>query len=186
MDNQALAQIVCAKASVTNNIYDRHIRRIRMGLHEIYDKYARPPLLYEDPVQWRPREFNTLADALCHLATSTQTTHQTTDNVIYEKIEYVDADFQIFTDGGMEEGGGSAGLAMICWDREDKAVRTLVHCEATAWANDRAIAEPSAFEAEVVALDRAVARKLEMFQTRSLPRTGWASRPNGRPLYCDH
>ena len=105
---------------------------------------------------------------------------------MFEKLKYIDADYQIFRQGGSEEGGGSAGMAIISWDRDDRAVRTLVHCEATAWPHERTRIDPSAFEAEVVALDRAVARTLEMLETRALPRRGWERRPLGGAQYCDH
>ena len=104
---------MCARAAVTNDNYEKHLCKIRVGSTNKINRFARAFLLHTELVQWRPKRLITLADALCHLATLTQTSQQTTADTMFEKLKYIDADYQIFTDGGSEEGGISAGLAII-------------------------------------------------------------------------
>ena len=68
-----------------------------------------------------------------------------------EMFENNEVDIQIFTDGGFDSGLGTAGIALIAWDRRDNAIRTLVHIEGNRWEGAR-----SAFQAELYAIERAI------------------------------
>ena len=113
-----------------------------------------------DLVQWRPRAYNSAADFLCNWAMDNR---RGCSEVRMEQLSSAlekGTNLQLYTDGGFRSGMlASTGWALYACevDAIERPSLTLVVCGSSVLSCCR-----SSFEAEVLALDVAMARLLEL------------------------
>ena len=156
VDSQCVAGLANATLAVHNPMYDPCVRRIRNGLAKLYTTGWSYKADYMDPVDWRPREWNAGADYLANYALAEKTSGSTlTPDLLQQMFVTTRADkgaVQVFTDGGYTTTGGAYGIQMVAWSERDGMIHRRVAGYLYAYFPDA----HSAFQMEVMALDRAV------------------------------
>ena len=107
MDSKMLADLLNGVATTSKEnlsiICQRSIQHIeaciRCSLH--------PPCVGEDFCEWRPRDYNKLADRLCNIALDTGINHEWICDQATE-MHYARANWTIYTDGGCRNEGISS------------------------------------------------------------------------------
>ena len=66
VDNETLAHVSNGVCSVTNEYYRPPLDRIRTRLRFLYQSSFEYKAQFLDPIDWRPREFNTAADQVAN------------------------------------------------------------------------------------------------------------------------
>jgi hypothetical protein len=155
VDNQALADIASGKAydsaGVCGNILNALGQFILKGLF--------PRAVISSPVSWRPREFNSFADAVCNIVID-----DSQDCLVYlvppelwiGEHKDTGALLQFHSDGasrGHGSGGSSAAWSLtLVWISEDKSVQRCL----VAYGGTLLNSNFNAFQAEVAGLELAV------------------------------
>ena len=152
VDNQTLAAIANGVASVTNEFYRAPLDRIRQRLYLLYHRHFDYKGGFLDPIDWRPREYNTAADhvANCVLA----------HRIDYDTLRMEDLQasiphcigLQVFTDGGYVNGLGAAAAVF----NVVSASNGMFHSSLMGVCGQYMSSAQSAFHAEVTALDLAL------------------------------
>ena len=128
-------------------------RRVVRNISRLLSQCYLPRTDGSDPVEWRPREYNSVADALCNLAMDS---HQSYEQIHDGRVRLALANasnLQIYSDGGFR----SRQLAALGWALYNMqlggADRTLLACGSVLLTSCE-----SSFQAEVLALDLAMAK----------------------------
>ena len=114
VDNQLLADIMAGQAQCNNERCDNLVKLAMNDVFDIFDTGFTSRGGYRSLVTWRPREYNSLADALCNQCMDSKS-----------DIEYLDIDglvaamlgecsLQFHSDGGCRPGGEGAFAYSIC------------------------------------------------------------------------
>ena len=104
-----------------------------------------------DPVDWRPREFNTAADPVANCVfAAAQNISTLGENELIDNLQGV-VGIQVYSDGGYVEGiGAAAFVILLIRDTGEQLAPILFGARGIMMANAQ-----SAFHAEVAALDAA-------------------------------
>ena len=118
VDNSAVAGLANGTLAINSDLHAKSISNIRRHTCRIYRRHDHKAL-YMDPVDWRPREWNTGADYLANYALATgETGGNLTTQSLKKALETCIA-IQFYTDGGFARAiGGSIGVQCIGYHRE--------------------------------------------------------------------
>ena len=141
---------------ISNAFYTAPVHRIRNGIKDIFDIVQYKGTFLE-PVDWRPREFNTAADHIAnHILDHRRDEAVWKEEVVLERLHDI-LGLQIFSDGGYaardgQERVGAAAVVIVVIPRDGETENAYI----AVWAGWYLKNARSAFEAEVVALEKAV------------------------------
>jgi hypothetical protein len=161
VDNQTLANIANGTARVTNPYYRAPLDRIRAGIGHLYGAHFEYKSAFLDPVDWRPREFNTAAD---HVANCVLAEGANVDTLREEEFAMhlqQSTAIQVFSDGGFVSGTGAAAFVIVAvTDAGEEFQCELIGARGVLVKDAR-----SAFHMEVLALELAIEFALNIMYT---------------------
>ena len=153
VDNLTVAGLANGTMAITNAKYEQRVHNIWRNLTNLFLHHVDYKANRLDPVDWRPREWNTGADYLVKFAIATSSSGSTLDRNMIKTFAGQAAALQLYSDGGFVKGkGGAYGVQLIGHTRDDEhservLVGYLYHFEPEA---------TSAFDMELRGLDTAV------------------------------
>ena len=156
VDNATLADLSNGLVPIRHEHYRAPIQRIRLGIKDIF-KTVQYKASFLEPVDWRAREFNTAADHIANYILDQRMDVSRWDEDIVMRSREAICGVQIFSDGGYaaRDGGVKSGAAAVVVILIPK--NGGVQCAYLGgWAGWYLAEARSAFEAEVIALDKAV------------------------------
>ena len=129
-DSQVSVDIFNGKVPLADDNYLPLFTRVSRRVAQLLELDYQPPQVWEDPFQWRPREFNTQADALCNFVQDTDSdfTHVAPD---LREIQSMQPMYLVYTDGGCRDNGTSAFAWVIygcVWDGSAWVKLVLAKC----------------------------------------------------------
>ena len=110
VDNEAVANISNGIIRVSNDFYKAPFDRIRNRLFCLYRERFEYKSGFLDPVDWRPREFNTAADHAANCALASNEDIDTLRTTLRQSICSRTVAIQVFCDGGYVSGRGAAAF----------------------------------------------------------------------------
>ena len=113
MDSQIVQRVACGHAALTNENYRCSFRRTVDKIVRFVNGGLRPPTDIDDPVQWRPRGFNTKSDWLCNQALNTKSSFTFVEDHI-EEYYISNVNWEAFSDGACR-GDGHSSFAWIIY-----------------------------------------------------------------------
>ena len=113
VDNQAVAEIANGTGRITNDRYKAPLSRIQTRLRELYSRRFEYKAGFLDPVDWRPREFNSAADHAANCVIVSGTDIDTTDQQIVRACLDKGIAMQIFYDGEFVSASGRSSAAFV-------------------------------------------------------------------------
>ena len=116
VDNQVLAEVANGKSSVSNEWYRLALDRIRTRLRHLFDAFFEYKGGFLEPVDWRPRECNKVADHVANCVLHHETSFQSLSADCISKRVSKAVGVQVYTDGGLQSGRGSTGIVIMIVD----------------------------------------------------------------------
>jgi len=153
VDNQKLANIANGLAAVANQFYQAPLDRIRAGLRQLFHAQFEYKATFLDPVDWRPREFNTAADHVANCVLAGQADVNALQDEDVCRCAQTATAIQVFSDGGYVHGLGAAAIVIVAVREEGGQF----HHEIVGARGVLVKPARSAFQMEVMALDMAIA-----------------------------
>ena len=152
MDSQVVQRVACGHAALANEKYRCIFRRVVQKFVRFIDDGLMPPTDIADPVQWRPREYNTKADWLCNHALNTASSFEFLEDCL-EPYWAKGLHWEAFSDGACRNDGHSAFAWIIyaTW-----TVSKQRHCFTVAFGYELVDGNHSSFATELWGLERAV------------------------------
>lgn len=145
--NATVAGLANLEAAVANPIYESAVREIRLGLKSVFQRAFQWKAGFCNPVEWRPREFNSPPDTICHWVLDAGTdVSDLPRGAVLESIRKGQP-LQIHCDGGFVDNVGAASFVVHTYDLTGQIVRlgfmgqylararSDFHVEVTALAN---------------------------------------------------
>jgi hypothetical protein len=171
VDNETIAQLMNLEARVENEFYELMIARMRQNVYEAFSQHFEYKGGYLSCHDWRPREYNAQADAVCNW-------------VLDECCDMEDLDvhniaarlaagqvLQLFSDGGFTGACGAASFVVVCSAYEDGELKAF-NCGYRGAFMSIAV---SSFQAELVAAEMAIS--FSMVLGKTLRATARGKRP---------
>ena len=115
VDCQLLANVVTGRAQLQGDATRPLFVRMGRAVAGLYKRGVRPSSDHEPLIQWRPREFNSVADHLANMALDSAGPY----------ISRAEADvgdrpnIQLHTDGGVRAGQGAIGWVVFAVEAQD-------------------------------------------------------------------
>ena len=163
VDNETLAGLANLELKSDCVLYDHLVQHIQEGLGDLLTHYFVPKASFLNPVEWRPREFNTPPDTVCNWVLSRKA-----DLLDLRRNDVTDKamagwSLQVHCDGGYRGGAGAAAFVVHSYSPAGGGV------ERVGYYGAYLPSARSAFQAEIFALDNAVAWiRSCMLRSRSL------------------
>ena len=149
VDNQTLADVANGISGVTNDFYKQPFDRIRGRLLRLYEFEFDYKASFLEPVDWRPREYNTAADHVANCVLDKGADICTLSKQQALCIMKNSIGLQVFCDGGYVQGKGAATFVVCAVIDHDGVFKDkIIGAEGYFMSNAH-----SAFHAEVTALD---------------------------------
>ena len=160
MDSQVVQRIVCGHVALLDDTHRPAFQRVMTMLVQLPEKNVMPPTDISDPVQWRPREYNSRADWLCNQALDTRSSFQFAEEDI-EAYRASPTQWEAFSDGACRGDGFSsfAWIVYATWQFGDQRHRFVV-----AFGYEFLHGNLSSFITELLGLERAVATVLQLME----------------------
>ena len=130
VDNKTVGSIANGISKITNPHYQAPLDRIRGRLLQLFRDTFEYKACFLDPVDWRPREFNTAADHVANCVLADKADIDTLGNQACQSISSEVVGLQIFCDGGWASGCRAAAFVVTC-------VQPLKDCENQNRAHDQ-------------------------------------------------
>ena len=164
MDSQVVQQVCCGHAALTQEKYRCVFRRIVVKLVSFLTQGLAPPRSIDDPVQWRPREFNTRADYLCNKALDSKSSYShAEESCQLEMYKTIGANWMAYSDGGGRGDGWSAFAWIVYavvpsgeWVAGSQKTSSHWHRFTVAFGYEIVKGDYSSFVTELWGLERAV------------------------------
>ena len=150
VDNQTLASLANIEMSIGNPVYTQDIHSIRDGLRHFFKTHFDPKGGFLSPVEWRPREFNSPPDTVCHMVADAEPSLVDLDMPSVVQALRQGCSLQIHCDGGFNANRGAASYVVHAIAPHDRGLTRM------GYAGLFMDTARSAFHAEVTALATAV------------------------------
>ena len=161
-DSQTVVQIVNGAWPVGDAEYLPLFERVSSRFFKLLQGGLSAPRLCDDPLQWRPRRYNTRADAICNLVLDRDEDFQYTAPNVAALLD-LRPNFLLYTDGGCRHVGVSAIgwiIYAVIWDGSKWCyVDLAVH-------GRRLDQNASSFKTEALAIDAATEMLMQILHTK--------------------
>ena len=161
VDNQAIAQLMNLEVRSDNSAYEEDAARMRTNTYLAYSRHFDYKGGYLSCHDWRPREYNALADRVCGWVLARGCNLFDIDLETISHRLKLGGHLQIHSDGGYNGIRGAAAAVFIVYVHKDSAwcPEVFGYCGM--------LIDParSAFHAELVAADLAICKALEIGST---------------------
>ena len=118
VDNLVVAQLMNLETRVDNPVYEDDIGKMRNNVFIAYTSFFDYKAGYYSCHDWRPREYNALADRVCNRVLDQQRDFVCIDwKQIVDRLNHGDA-LQIHSDGGYDGTNGAAAAVFLCFSLE--------------------------------------------------------------------
>ena len=107
MDSQVVSRILNGKMHLATGEHMPLFTRIGKRMAFLLGGGWQPPRLYDNPFEWRPRCYNTRADALCSIVLDTCAEIKYTSDDLHDVLQ-LQPNFLVYTDGACRGDGVSA------------------------------------------------------------------------------
>ena len=117
-DSQIVVQILNGVMPMQGDTYAAPFQRITLRISRLLERDLRPARDHDDPFQWRPRAYNTKADALCNVVLDTRK-HFDFLTESLDEIKQLTPNYLVYSDGACRgQGLASLGWAIyaVVWD----------------------------------------------------------------------
>jgi hypothetical protein len=122
VDNQVVCNLLTGAAALDNPKCESQLKDALNSIESMLFSGWTPRYITKPLVKWRPRKYNTLADALATSAMKLRTDLNFIDNKLFSLIDWPNCQIQLFSDGGSNRDDqiASIGFACILWQYKDQ------------------------------------------------------------------
>ena len=119
VDNETVAGLMNLERRVDNPFYEPMVARMRQSIFDMFSKCFECKAGYLSCHDWRPRELNKQADAVCNWVLDDRADMDKCDmQFVLSKVQAGHV-LQIYSDGGFDGTSGAAAFVVICSENID-------------------------------------------------------------------
>jgi hypothetical protein len=158
VDNETVANLMNLEAKVENEYYEPMVSRMRLNIYEVFMNYFEYKGGFFGCHDWRPREYNSQADAVCNWVLDEGCDMEELDLQDVLRRLIAGQMLQIYSDGGFDGERGSASFVVVCNAFEDGSW----HSSVCGYRGILINGARSSFQAEMVGADAAISVAIDI------------------------